>query len=57
MEMGSKHLVVMFTGLDDGLTFIECCHSTLQQLASILVAWFVQPTDLLILYVLFLHVF
>ena len=57
MEMGSKHLVVMFTGLDGGLTSIECCHSTLQQLASILVAWFVHQTDLLILYLMFLHVF
>lgn len=39
MEMESRHLAVMFIGLDAGLISIECCHSTSQQLVSTLVAW------------------
>lgn len=47
MEMESRHLVVMFIALVAGLTSFECFHSTLRQLDSTLVAWYVTQTRLI----------
>ena len=47
MEMESRHLAVMFIGLDAGSISIECCHSTLLQLGSTSVAWYVNQVNLL----------
>jgi hypothetical protein len=42
MEMESRHLAVMFIDWGAVLTSIGCSHSTIQQLVSISVAWYVD---------------
>lgn len=40
MEMENRHLVVMFIGLDVGLTSLECCRSTLRLLDFTSAVWY-----------------